>query len=55
VWHVDGVALAPLLEYFQASAAADVGGAALALSQPPAAVARATRWLQAAGALPMGD
>jgi len=55
VWHVDGVALAPLLEYFQASAAADVGGAALALSQPPAAVATATRWLQAAGALPMGD
>ena len=54
-WHVDGVALAPLLEYFQASAAADVGGAALALSQPPAAVATATRWLQMAGALPMGD
>jgi menaquinone-9 beta-reductase len=54
-WHVGGVELAPLLRYFQASAAADVGGAALALSQPPAAVATAMRWLQMAGALPMGD
>jgi len=52
-WHVAGVELAPLLQHFQASAAADVGSAALALSQPPAAVATATRWLQAAGALPL--
>jgi flavin-dependent dehydrogenase len=54
-WHIAGVELAPLLKHYQESAAADVGSAALALSQPPAAVATATRWLQAAGALPPGD
>lgn len=52
-WHVAGVELAPLLQHYQASPAADVGNAARALSQPPAAVATATRWLQAAGALPL--
>lgn len=53
VWHVDGVALAPLMDYLQATESASIVGAAAALARPPNAVATAVRWLHTAGALPM--
>ena len=49
VWHIDGVPLANLKHYFDATEHATVAGAAAALHQPPAAIASALRWLQQIG------
>ncbi len=49
VWHIDGVSLANLKQYFELAEHATIDGAAAALDRSPAAIATAIHWLQKAG------
>jgi len=53
VWHVAGVPVVELMDFFRVAEHATVDGAAAALDRPAAAVATAVRWLAGAGALPV--
>jgi 2-polyprenyl-6-methoxyphenol hydroxylase-like FAD-dependent oxidoreductase len=54
VWHVRGVPVVALLDYFRCVERATVADAARALARAPADVTTALAWLDRAGALPRG-
>lgn len=51
VWHIGGVPLAPLKNYFDTAEPATIAGAVAALDRPQAAVVSAIYWLQKTGTM----